>query len=442
GGDGLAITRLLHGWGYGAKAFLVQVSEVLSEDCATNLKMLRDMDAGLVAVVEKGTFLTDIPPHVVVVDAILGTGLNRPMEGWVAEFVGHVNELPNRKVAIDIPSGMPADTVAQAGAAIVRVDDTVSFQFYKRAFLHGEMGVYAGRVHLLDIGLSETFINATHSNYHITDRAAVGDVYKPREPFTHKGSYGIAMIVGGSYGMMGAVALSVCAALRSGGGRVRSVVPRCGYGVVQALAPEAMCTVSGEEYIKEIRDWESADAIGIGPGMGTNIETLEAFEELLDACKEPLVIDADALNLIGKKKQLLHKIPANSILTPHPREFERIFGATADSMLRLEHARTQAMRYNIIIVLKDRYTAIVTPEGECWYNITGNAGLATGGSGDVLTGIITALVAQKYAPVHAAMLGVYLHGVAAEKAMRVQSMESMIAGDVVDFLGEAFKELR
>jgi len=440
GGDGLALTRILHQSGYGAKAFQLQLSGDLSADCAENLERLKNLDATLVEQVERETFLTDIPQNVIIVDAIFGTGLNRPIEGWVAEFIQHINQLPHRKIAIDMPSGMPADTVAPAGTAILRADDTLSFGFYKRAFFHGETGVFAGNVHLLDIGLSPVFINATHTNYQVLDRSVVGGLYKPREPFTHKGTYGTALLVGGSYGMVGAIALSVKAALRSGAGKVRCVVPECGYNILQTIAPEAMCDTSGLHHIEKVTGWERADAIGIGPGMGTEPASLEALEELVDVCKEPMVIDADALNLISMRKSLLHKLPPNSILTPHPKEFERIFGPTNDSMLRVELARTQAMRYNIIIVLKDHYTAVVTPEGECWYNTTGHAGLAAGGSGDVLTGILTSLLAQKYEPVHAAMLGVFLHGLAAEKALKRQSQESMKAGDVVESLGAAFKD--
>lgn len=441
GGDGLAITRMLHRSGYGVKAFLLKFSEELSDDCKANFEKLHHMDAGLVEELQPETFITDIPANIIIIDAILGTGLNREAAGWIAKFIAHINELPNRKIAIDIPSGMPADTIPADDAAIVKAGDTLSFQFYKRAFLHPETGKYAGRVHILDIGLHETFISSTQTNYQAVDAEYIRSIYHPREPFTHKGSFGTAFLIGGSYGMMGAVSLAVKAASRAGAGKVRSLLPECGYNIIQTIAPEAMCITSGEKYITHITEWEKAQGIGIGPGLGTSEETARAFGAFLDACKQPVVIDADALNILAAQPELLHKIPAGSILTPHPKEFERVFGKSANSMLALEHARTQAMKYNITIVLKDRYTVIITPEGDCYYNLTGNAGLATGGSGDVLTGIITALVAQKYEPQDAAVLGVYLHGRAGEFASQQHSQEAMVAGDIIDNLGRAFREI-
>ena len=441
GGDGLAITRMLHRLGYGAKAFLIRFSAEMSKDCSYKLQQLQNLDPSLVNIVPPDTFITDIPEHIIIIDAILGTGLSRPAEGWVASFIRQIDQLPNMKIAIDVPSGLPVDTTAEPDAAIIKAAHTLSFQFYKRSFLHPETGQYAGRIHVLDIGLDPTFINATHSNYQILDREVMKDIFRQREDFVHKGTFGTALIVGGSYGLMGAISLTARAAYRVGAGRVRGVIPSSGYDIFQTVIPEAMCITSGEKFIKEIKEWESADAIGIGPGMGTELDTVEAIEEFIEACTEPVVLDADALNILEEKEELLHKIPAGSILTPHPKEFERVFGPTANSMLRLEHARTQAMRYNITIVLKDRYTAVVTPEGEAWYNINGNPGLATGGSGDVLTGMITGLLAQKYEPTHAAMLGVYLHGLAADLALQHQSMESLIASDLLDHIGAAFKTI-
>jgi NAD(P)H-hydrate epimerase len=439
GGDGLALTRILHHAGYGVKAFQLAISETMTRDCAINWQRLNDLDASLLDKVAADTFITDIPENIIIIDAIFGTGLNRPLDGWTAQFINQINQLPNRRLSIDIPSGMPADTLPQDGAAIFNPGDTLSFQFYKRSFLHPETGRYAGNIHLLDIGLDPSFIRGTQTNYQIVDKETIAAFYHPREPFSHKGTFGLALLIGGSYGMMGAISLSIRGALRAGAGKVKSLVPECGYSIIQSLAPEAMCITSGKNDIEAIAGWETVDAVGIGPGMEKNKATIAAVEAFLEQYKEPLVIDAGALNIIAERNELLHKIPAGSILTPHPKEFERLFGETANSMMRLEQARTQAMRYNIVIVLKDRYTAIVTPEGECWYNITGNAGLASGGSGDVLTGIITGLLAQGYIPVQAAMLGVYLHGLSADLALEKQSMESMIAGDIVAYLGEAFK---
>jgi hydroxyethylthiazole kinase-like uncharacterized protein yjeF len=438
GGDGLALTRLLHRQGYGAKAFLLQFSPELSGDCKTNLIRLQNMDAELVTVLQPGSFITDIPSNIIIIDAILGTGLNRPAEGWVAEFMEHINQLPNKKIAIDIPSGMPADNIPDTEAAILRAEHTLSFQFYKRSFLHIETGQLAGKIHLLDIDLHQTFISSTQTNYQTIDEAKMKEIYKPRDPFSNKGTYGNALVIGGSYGMIGAVVLATRAALRSGAGKVRTFIPECGYDIIQSSVPEAMCLTKGEKYITSINGWNGSDAIGIGPGLGTQEYTGRAFADFIQTCKQPIVIDADALNLLAKQPELLHKLPEGSILTPHPKEFERLFGMSLNSMQQLEQARTQAMRYNVYIVLKGHYTAVVTPEGECWYNTTGNAGMATGGSGDVLTGLLTGLRAQGYNSYEAALLGVYLHGLAGDIAATTHSQEAMIAGDIIDNLGKAF----
>ncbi len=441
GGDGLAITRMLHRMGYGVKAFLLQFNEQLSEDCKHNYDRLSKIDDSLVEVLQRGSFIADIPANIVVIDAILGTGLNREPDEWVAAFIGHINDLPNRKIAIDIPSGMPADNIPADLDSILKVDDTLSFQFYKRSFLHPETGRLAGSVHILDIGLNETFINSTHSNYNAIDDAIVHELHHGRDPFSNKGTYGDALIIGGTYGMIGAMVLATKAAARAGAGKVRAFIPECGYNILQSTVPEAMCTTKGEKCVANMSGWEQAKAIGVGPGLGTQDYTAKAFAELIDICKQPVVIDADGLNLLAKQPELLHKIPAHSILTPHPKEFERLFGKTVNSMLQLEHARTQAMKYNIFIVLKGHYTAVITPEGESWYNMTGNAGMATGGSGDVLTGIITALLAQGYDSYASSILGVYLHGLAGDYAAELHSQESMIASDIIDNLGKAFKRI-
>lgn len=441
GGDGLAITRMLHQLGYAAKAFLLQFNPELSADCETNLQRLQRINEELVETLLPDMFITDIPENIIIIDAILGTGLNRAVQDWVANFIEHINQLPNRKIAIDIPSGMPADTIPEEGAAIIMADETLSFQFYKRAFLHAETGQYAGNVHILDIGLDKTFINSTHTNYIATDKTRIRSLYRKRKQFSHKGTYGLAMLIGGNYGSIGAICLATRAAARAGAGKTKALLPEVGYNIIQTQVPEAMCMTNGRKHLTEITGWNMANAIGIGPGLGTEWETMRAFEQFLDECKQPIVVDADALNIIGKKPELLSKIPPGSVLTPHPKEFERIFGKTVNSMQQLEVARMQAMRYNLYVVLKNRYTAIVTPEGECRYNLTGNAGLATAGSGDVLTGIVTGLLAQGYDPGDAATMGVYLHGLAGDYAAEARSQEAMIAGDIVEHLGTAFQEL-
>jgi ADP-dependent NAD(P)H-hydrate dehydratase / NAD(P)H-hydrate epimerase len=438
GGDGLAITRMLNQRGYGVKAFLLQFSKELSADCQANLQRLKNLDRDLVSVVAPDTFITDILSQIVILDAILGTGLSRPTEGWIATFIDHINQLPNRKIAIDIPSGLPADVIPDNDAAIVKVKDTLSFQFYKRTFLHPESAAFAGNIHILDIGLDQTFIHATPSQYKTIEQSDIAAIYRPRDPFAHKGTYGRALMIGGSYGKMGAITLSSKAALRAGAGLVSALIPECGYSSLQTAVPETMCRTSGKKAIDQIDDWEQMDAIGVGPGMGTDGKTVAAIAAFIDACKQPIVIDADALNIVAGHPDLLAKLPKDSVLTPHPKEFARLFGDNTNSMIQLDHARIQAMRCNVNIVLKGHHTAVITAEGECWYNMNGNPGMATGGAGDVLTGMITGLIAQGYTPLEAALMGVYLHGLAGDLAAKDLSQEAMIAGDIIDYLGKAF----
>jgi hydroxyethylthiazole kinase-like uncharacterized protein yjeF len=441
GGDGLALARMLHREGYGVKAFLLQTGAELSRDCQSNLLRLQRVTPNNIQLLQPDTYITDIPENIIIIDAILGTGLNRPPEGWIAKFISKVNELPNEIISIDIPSGLAADTVPADTDAVVEAEHTLSFQFYKRSMLHPEGGRICGGIHILDIRLDKNFIRTVQSSYNIIDREEVLKYYKPRTPFSHKGTYGTALLIGGSYGMMGAVALATKASLRAGAGKAYAMIPEVGYNVLQTLVPEAMCLTKGHSYIDDIRDTAQATAIGIGCGIGTQKETITAFAHFIEAVKDPIVIDADALNIIAQHPELLSKVPAGSILTPHPKEFERLFGPSGNSMQRLELARMQAMRYNIHILLKDRHSVVVTPDGDCWYNLTGNAGLATAGSGDVLTGIITGLLAQGYTPTAAAVMGIYLHGKAGEHASHQHSQEAMIAGDVTENLGKAFLNL-
>jgi len=442
GGDGLAIARLLHLRGHGVKAFLLHLSKDLSPDCQANLQRLQMTDPALVSIVEQDTFITDIPKHIVIIDAILGTGLNRPVQGWIATFINHINQLPNKKIAIDIPSGLPADIIPDKDAAVLQADETLSFQFYKRSFLHPESGIFAGNIHILDIGLSKTFIEGTHTQYNTLEEKNIKSIYKPRKQFSHKGTYGCVLVAGGSYGKMGAITLSAKAALHAGAGLVTALIPGYGYHILQTAVPEVMCLTSGERSLEKIEGWEQMTAIGIGPGMGTDDKSAAALSAFMDACKKPVVLDADALNIISKQPELLAKLPKGSVITPHPKEFSRLFGTNTNSMIQVDHARIQAMRYNINIVLKGHHTAVITTEGDCWYNMTGNAGMATGGAGDVLTGIITGLHAQGYEPHEAAMLGVYLHGLAGDLAAKELSQESLAAGNIIDYLGKAFLSIQ
>ena len=442
GGDGLAIARLLHRRGIGVKAFLLELGSDRSTDCESNLLALQQLNKELVGFVAPHTFITDIPSNIVVIDAILGTGTNRPLSGWLAAFVKQVSSLPNRKIAIDIPTGLSADYAPAPGEVVFEANDTLSFQFTKRIFLHPESAPFTGEVHLIDIKLDPTFIAATHTQYTTTGHSEAENILRKRSDFVHKGSMGHAFLVGGSYGKMGAMVLAASAALRAGAGLVTTCIPSCGYNIMQTAVPEAMCATSGTEAVVAIHPPANSTVIAIGPGLGTDGGSANALATFLESWSRPVVLDADALNIIAAHPDLLSKIPAGSVITPHPKEFARIFGENTNSMVQADNARIQAMRYNINIVLKGHHTAVIDADGNCRYNTSGNSGMATGGCGDVLTGIITALIANGYAPDHAAILGVYLHGYAADLAANDNSKESLIASDIVRYLGKAFLSLQ
>ena len=439
GGDGLVLTRLLHERGYGVKAFLLKHRPELAGATSRALRDLLEADDELVEEMAEGSYFTGVGGDVILVDAILGLGNTRPLEGWLKDFVERISRLPNPKIAIDLPTGASPDAVLEG--PVMKVQHTLTFSCYKRSLLHPEAGANAGEIHVLDIGLESDFLTDVASHFFTLGPSDAAALYRPREPFSHKGTHGLAFLIGGSKGLVGALGLATMAASRAGAGKVRALVPEIGYTTIQVLAPEAMCRTSGQDFLEDLDGWQSAKGIGIGPGLGTEAVTAEALGRLLAECTQPIVLDADALNILGERQELLSKIPPHSILTPHPKEFERMFGVTPNTIQRAELARDEAMRLNLNIVLKDKHTMIATPGGACWYNLAGNAGLATGGSGDVLCGVITGLLASGYGPCEAAMLGVYLHSVAGDHAARQTGMEAVIAGDIVAQLGAAFLSL-
>lgn len=442
GGDGLALTRLLLENGYPASALVLKHATQFSDDASLNLKRLHQQSPEAISILNESETLNGISERLVLIDAIFGTGINRPITGWAGDFIQTINSLPNEKIAIDMPSGLPADNLPQEDAVIFKVQHTLSFQFLKRSFLHIEGAACTGKTTILDIGLSKEFIHQTPALYRLTDQEMLRSFLQQRPEFSHKGDYGTVLLAGGSYGMMGAIALATRAALRSGAGKVVTLAPHCGYEVLQTLCPEAIFQKGGASFLEKMEP-EEYPAIGIGPGMGQNPLTKRAFFNFLQKTTRPLILDADALNLLASKpEELPGKLPPGTIITPHPGEFKRLFGESRNSMEQVETGRNQAMRLNITIVLKGHYTTVLWPDGSGFYNPTGNPGMAKGGSGDVLTGIITGLAAQGYTPDHAALLGVWLHGKAGDFAASEKGMDAMTAADICDNLGHAFMALR
>ncbi|SDM26224.1 NAD(P)H-hydrate dehydratase [Chryseobacterium taihuense] len=439
GGDGFAIARMLYLRGFDVDVFFDRQNQSFSNETLINFKRLKDIS---------GISLRDFDEmeklrydeNAIIIDALFGIGLSRKLDGRNQKLVENLNKKKNPKISVDIPSGMFADQMNDKDDTIFKADVTLTFQSWKKSFLHPETGSFAGKVAILDIKLDQKFLDTAQSDDFVIDDELITKIFKPRDHFSHKGNYGKCIISGGSYGKMGAVVLAGKAALHAGSGLTFVLAPGCGYNILQTSCPEAMFINGGEKVISRIKIQQNS-VYGIGSGMGTEDVTAKSLLMFLETYHDPLVLDADALNILSKEKHRLNLIPKKSIITPHPKEFERLFGTTENSFERLNLAREKAKELNIIIVLKDHHTQIITPKEKVYYNVTGNSGLAKGGSGDVLTGIITSLLAQKYSSEEAAVLGVWLHGKSADSAAEKYSKESMQPGNVVQELGNVFLEL-
>ena len=434
GGDGLAIARMLSERSFDVQVFIIEYTTDESDDFKQNLIRLK---THLVPIFIKSS--SDIPPipeSMVLIDALLGSGLSRPVRGLLVDIIAALNALPSKVISVDIASGLFTNKANEDTDVIVQPDVTISFQLPKLAFMMPKNVPFVGEWHTLDIGLSPTRINETETPYFYTDKDAAEKLIRPRGKYAHKGTFGHALLMAGSYGKMGAALLAAKSCLRAGVGLLSMHIPECGYVIAQTAVPEAMVlTDQSQKYLSNLQDLEPYSAIGIGPGIGKEPATAEMVKALLKTVEVPLVIDADALNLLSENPELLSLLPTNTILTPHPREFERLAGKSKDEYERLELAITFAQKHQVIICLKGANTAVVLPNGQVHFNSTGNPGMATGGTGDVLTGVITGLLAQKYSPSEAAIMGVYQHGLAGDRAANKKGQSALIASDVVDCLG-------
>lgn len=441
GGDALAVSRLLAKKGYKVSVYLFNTKGELSPDCETNKERLADVEN-----VDFHEVTSQFVPPVltddqVVVDGLFGSGLNKPLSGGFAAVVKYINASPARVVAIDVPSGlMGEENTFNVRANIVRADVTLTLQLPKLAFLFAENQEFVGEWELLDIGLSEDAIEETDTDYFLLEGEDMQYLLKTRNKFAHKGDFGRALLIAGSQGMAGASILAARACLRSGVGLLTVHVPYCNNMIVQTSVPEAMTEMDPSDTCFACpTDTDDYQAVGIGPGLGKSEETEAAVLEQIDACQTPMVVDADALNVLAGHRNYIGRLPKGSILTPHPKELERLVGKCQDSYERLTKARELARTAGVYIVLKGAYSAIITPQGKCYFNTTGNPGMATGGSGDVLTGVVLALLAQGYAPQDAACLATYVHGLAGDIACKKQGMMGMTAGDIVNYLPLAWR---
>jgi len=433
GGDGLAIARLLLEKGYHVTVYIAEFGAKGTDDFQVNLYRMHQIAADI-HFIQSTEFIPVIDKTDIVVDALYGSGLNRPLQSLSAEIVEHINQSNATVISIDVPSGLAIDKSAQ-GNVIIQAKYTLTFQSLKLCFLMAENAATFGEVHVLDIGLHTDYLQTADTVFEMPDNDFISSRIKSRKDFSHKGNYGHALLIAGNKGKMGAALLAARACLRTGAGLLTVNIPQQDQSTVNVFLPEAM-TINRNEEIS----FDNYSTIGLGPGLGTNDDAKKLINDVLEHFKKPIVIDADALNIIAANKDLFNKIPAGSIITPHPKEFERLFGVCENDFDRMNKAIQLSEQNNFIIILKGHYT-LIADKGKGYFNNTGNSGLAKGGSGDVLTGMITSLLAQNYLSLNAALIGVYLHGLAADLALENQSPESLLATDAIDTIGKAFNYL-
>lgn len=445
GGDALAVARLLAEQGYTVEVYLFNTAKKLTDECQRNMK--RVMETKRIKKFVEVTLNFEPPQlneNTIVVDGLFGSGLNKPLSGGFAAVVKYINTSNATVVSIDMPSGlMTEDNTENIRQNIIRADLTLTLEQKKLAMYLADNEPYLGEIEVLDINLSEEFARRTLSQYYVLEHNDIKGIIRKRSPFAHKGTMGHALIFAGCYGMAGAAVLSSKACLRTGAGKVTVHTPLCNNDILQISVPEAIMQHDREDtFITETVETEDYECVAMGPGLGRNEETAIAVMTQIRHAQCPVVLDADALNMLADHRTWMGQLPRELILTPHPVEFDRLSGGTSNgSYDRLAKAHEMAQRLGAYIVLKGHYTMLCTPDGEIMINPTGNAGMATAGSGDVLTGIISGLLARGYTRRAACILGVYLHGLAGDKAAEKFGQESMVASDIIACLPDAFREL-
>ncbi|MCT4589811.1 MAG: NAD(P)H-hydrate dehydratase [Carboxylicivirga sp.] len=444
GGDALAIARMLIKDGREVQVYLICDEDKLSKDGLQNLLRLKKIKDSITILQSEDQF-SMINNEDIIIDGLFGSGLNRPLQGLAKQLVQFINSLDAEVVSIDIPSGLfGEDNNGNDFEAIIMAGNTISFQFPKLAFLLAENEIFTGKWHIENIGLHPQAIKDFKSDYCYTEFKQIRELLKPNSRFAHKGYFGHALLLAGNYGKMGAAVLSSRACLKTGVGLLTTHIPRLGYTIIQSSVPEAMASIDRSDIlISEFPELQQFSAIGMGPGIGTKPNTISALKELLESLAgKPIVLDADALNILAMDESLWELVPSNAILTPHPGEFDRLAGQSHSSYERLLKAITFAKDMQVTIVLKGAYTAVIAADGHCYFNSTGNPGMATGGSGDVLTGMLLSLLAQGYNSLEAARLGVYIHGLSADLLLNNMAKESIVASDIISKIGAAIQQLR
>lgn len=445
GGDALAMARMLSEQNYQVSVYLFNISGHLSADCAANKQRLLDTKLAKNFVEVSTEFDPPVlDSNTLVIDGLFGSGLNKPLAGGFASLVKYINASPSKVVSIDVPSGlMTEDNAYNVRANIIRANMTLTLQNPKLSFLFPENQQFVGQLRVLDIKLSKEGIEKIEASFTMIEESDVRERLLTRSPFAHKGQMGTALMIAGCYGMAGAAVLATKACLRAGVGKVVVNSPRRNIPILQTAIPEAVVRSGSEETIfAETIDTDDYQAMGIGPGLGQSEQTAIALIAQLRRTQCPIVADADAINILANHRAWLQQLPKEIILTPHPKELDRLEGHSADTYERITKACNLAERLKGYVILKGHYTAICCPDGHVMFNTTGNAGMATAGSGDVLTGILTGLLARGYKPQDACIVGVYLHGLAGDLAAKEIGEESLIAGDIIQYIGKAFKRLK
>jgi NAD(P)H-hydrate epimerase len=433
GGDGLAIARMLIENGRGVDIYILP-HESLSPDCQINYRRLLDKNREVFELSSAIGFPVLVPGQIII-EALFGTGLNKPLEGIAKQLAEHLNQ--SGATVLSMPAGLYADD-SSGGNTLIHAAHTISFQGYKLAFMFAENEACTGQITILDIGLHARYYEETITHHHTMDEAMAKSIFRPRKKFTNKYTYGHALLYAGSQAMMGAAILCAEACLRSGTGLVTVSADTALMPVIQTALPEVIC--SAETNLSIIT--KKKNSIGIGPGLELNEKNSNLLNQLLSAWDGPLVIDASALGLLPIDTGMLHLRKNNPvILTPHTGEFERLFGKSINDFTRMEKACQKARELNCFIILKGFHTLVACPDGMVYFNTTGNSGMATAGSGDVLTGMLTGLLAQGYGHLDACLLGVFLHGMAGDLAAKARTEETMIAGDIIDMLGDAYRNI-
>lgn len=442
GGDGLCLSLMLKEGGYKCRVYY-PAGEPLSEDSLYYLAQAEEASIYLKAY-RSSADIDSLDSGEVIIDALFGSGLNRPLEEPYTGLVQWMNQATYTVISVDYPSGLMEDfSVALETLSIVRADHTLSFQQPRLPHFLPEYAPFIGNWAILPIGLSTDFIESCESDFYVLEASDLKAKLRLRKRFDHKGRFGHGFLIAGSYGKMGAAVLAAEGALRTGIGLLTVHVPRLGYDIIQKSVPEAMASVDKyEKLISKIPGCDNYTAVAIGPGIGKSALTSGAIRELFERCRCPLVLDADALNLIAEQEGMLELMPQDCILTPHIKEFDRLVGDSANHFERIRKQMAFAREYGVVVVLKGAYTSIAGPEGNCYFNTSGNPGLAKGGSGDLLTGMVLAFLAQGYCSMDSAQLAVHLHGLAADFAVEDISEESLLPSEVASYISEAFKHLK